>query len=118
MSTTVQQDRIYYVDSGIGKKIAGCPYTHYKDGRDIRSFIVPPKGYELTGFKFEPYSETNAFYDGRIIAQYEQVSFAALFKKNPWKYLAFFSIIGGVIVGAIFFTINWLKPDPEPFMDP
>ena len=54
MSNT-EQEHFYYVDPGIGEKGRGCPYTFHKDGHDIRSFIIPPLGYELTDFKLEPY---------------------------------------------------------------
>lgn len=117
--SNIEQEHFYYVDSGIGEKIPGCPYTHYQDGRDIKSFIVPPKGYELTGFKLELYPETDAFYDGKIIAQYKKISFAASFKRNPGKYLlTSFSFIGVFAVLAFFFTNRKPKLSTQHFMYP
>lgn len=114
--SNIEQERFYYVDSGIGEKTPGCPYTHYQDGRDIKSFIVPPRGYELTGFKLEPYPETDAFYDGKIVAQYKKIPFAASFKKNPWKYiLTIFSFLSVFAVLAFFFTNRRPKHSTQHF---
>ena len=86
MSNT-EQEHFYYVNPGIGEKRRGCPYTYYKDGRDVRSFISPPKGYELTGFKLEPFPEPDSFYDGQIVAQYEKIPFTDSVRNNFWKYV-------------------------------
>lgn len=100
MSNT-ERDHFYYVDPGIGEKQQGCPYTFYKDGHDVRSFITPPDGYELTDFKFEPYPE-DLFYDGKIIAQYKKIPFSDMLKKNLGRYVLVFLTIIGLLAAVVF----------------
>lgn len=99
MSNT-DRDHFYYVDPGIGEKQQGCPYSFYKDGHDVRSFITPPDGYELTEFKFEAYPD-DLFYDGKIVAQYKKIPFSVILKKNFWKYLLVFLAIIGLLTAAV-----------------
>lgn len=117
--SNLEQEHFYYVDSGIGEKIPGCPYTHYQDGRDVKSFIVPPRGYELTGFKLEPFPETEKFYDGKIIAQFEKIPFSSSLKRNLGKYLlTTISFLGVFAVLAFFFTNRKPKLSTQHFMYP
>lgn len=117
--SNLDQEHFYYVDPGIGEKRPGCPYTHYQDGRDVKSFIVPPKGYELTGFKLVPSPETEKFYDGKIVAQFEKIPFAASYKKDPKKYiLTFFSFACVLAVLVFFFTNGESKLSPQHVKDP
>lgn len=114
----LDQEHFYYVDAGIGEKSPGCPYTHYQDGRDVKSFIIPPKGYELTGFKLVPW-EADKFYDGKIVAQFEKIPFAASYKKDPKKYLlTFFSFASVLVVLVFFFTNGRSKLAPQHVTNP
>lgn len=103
--SNIEQEHFYFVDPGIGEKSPGCPYTLYQDGRDVRSFIVPPKGYELTSFKLEPFPETEKFYDGKIVAQYQKIPISTSIKRSIGKYLlTTFSFLCVLAVLAFFFT--------------
>lgn len=103
--SNIEQEHFYFVDPGIGEKSPGCPYTLYQDGRDVRSFIIPPKGYELTSFKLEPFPETEKFYDGKIVAQYQKIPISTSIKRNIGKYLlTTFSFLCVLAVLAFFFT--------------
>ena len=115
MSNTVQE-HFYFVDPGIGTKGLGCPYTYYEDGRDVWSFITPPKGYELTGFKLEPYPE-DKFYDGKIVAQFEKTTFTDKLYDNLWMYILGFIAIIGVLAIIIFYAFNFPR-DPNPVKQP
>lgn len=94
-------DHFYFVDPGLGEKQPGCPYTFYKDGHDIRAFITPPDGYELTDFKLEPYPE-DKFYDGRIVAQYKKITFSEKVKRNLRRYVLVFLTIIGLLAATVF----------------
>ena len=116
--SNLDQEHFYYVDPGIGEKRPGCPYTLYQDGRDVKSFIVPPKGYELTGFKLVPL-EADKFYDGKIVAQFEKVPFSAPFIKEPKKYLLTFLSFASVLAVLVFFFTNGKsKMSPQHAMNP
>lgn len=117
--SNIEQEQFYYVDSGIGEKSPGCPYTHYQDGRDVRSFITPPKGYELTGFKLEPFPETEKFYNGKIVAQFKKIPFSTSIKRNLWKYLlTTFSFLCVFAVLAFFFTNGRAKLSTQNYTNP
>ena len=90
------REHFYYVDPGVGDKSKVCPYTFYQDGHDVRSFIIPPEGYELTEFKLEPYPE-DTFYDGKIVAQYQKIPFSRRLKKNLLKYVLILCSIIGIL---------------------
>ena len=60
-------EKHYSIDPGEGKKMDGCPYSTFEDGRDVQDFIIPPKGYVFSGFRFDPNS-SNQIYDGKLIA--------------------------------------------------
>lgn len=116
--SNIDQEHFYYVDAGIGEKSPGCPYTHYQDGRDVKSFIIPPKGYELTGFKLVPW-EADKFYDGKIVAQFEKIPFSISLKRNFGKYLlTTISFLGVIAVLAYFFTNRRPKHSTQHFKYP
>ena len=110
------KEHFYYVDPGIGEKSRGCPYTFYKDGRDVRRYIHPPRGYELTDFKFEPY-DGDSFYDGKIVAQYKKMPLSKRVRKNPVAYLLSFLGIVGVLGVLAYYFLN-SQPKPTPVMPP
>lgn len=101
-------ERHFSIDAGMGTKMEGCPYSLYEDGRDVEEYIVPPKGYVFTGFKFVPLPD-NQIYDGKLVAQYE---------KEPLKVrmlsvlnvLAWILIIGLVIGLITVLTISVFNP--------
>ena len=64
------KERRFSIDPGKGKKMDGCPYSIYEDGRDVKDYIIPPKGYTFKGFQFDP-DANNQIYDGNLIAEYE-----------------------------------------------
>ena len=112
MSKNTENNHIYYVDAGIGTKSYSCPYTHYEDGRDVYSYVFPPRGYELTGFKLEPYESDN-FYDGKIVAQYEKIPFSNKLSDNLWLYILAAIAIIGVLAVLAFYVFDFpRKPNP------
>lgn len=92
-------EKHYSIDPGMGKKMDGCPYSNYEDGHDVRDYIIPPKGYVFTGFRFDPDAK-NQIYDGKLIAQYSKEPIKIRLKSNTWKFLlaAIIVLIIGVIV--------------------
>lgn len=113
------QEKFYYVDPGIGEKGRGCPYTYYKDGRDVKSFITPPSGYELTDFKLEPYPE-DKFYDGKIVAQYRKIPFSSKLSSNLLNRILALLIIVLLSFLAYYIFNNYRRPKPasQPLMKP
>ena len=112
MSKNTENNKIYFVDAGIGAKSRSCPYTHYEDGHDVYSYIFPPKGYELTGFKLEPYESDN-FYDGKIVAQYEKTSFSKKISDKLWLYILAAIAFLGVLAVLAFYVFDFpRKPKP------
>ena len=109
--SNLEQKHYYFVDPGVGEKVPGCPYTFFEDGRDVRSFIIPPSGYELTDFKLEPYPE-DTFYDGKIVAQYEKAPFSNTLNLKVLKYLLGIVIIGILAVLYFFIFKNYHNPQP------
>ena len=91
-------EKHYSIDPGIGKKMDGCPYSNYEDGRDVRDYIIPPTGYVFTGFRFDPDAK-NQIYDGKLIAQYSKEPFRIRMKSNMWKFLLAAIIV--VVIGLI-----------------
>ena len=109
--SNLEKKHFYYVDPGVGEKRSGCPYTFYEDGRDVRAFIIPPSGYELTDFKLEPYPE-DKFYDGKIVAQYKKAPFSDTVNMKILKRVLGI-VIAGILVVLYFFIIrNYHKPQP------
>lgn len=118
MSKSTENDHIYYVDAGIGRKSRSCPYTHYKDGHDVYSYVYPPKGYELIGFKLEPY-ESDKFYDGKIVAQYRKKTFSDKFAQNLWMYILSAIAFIGVLAVLAFYVFGFpRKPDSTQQTNP
>lgn len=93
-------EKHYSIDPGEGKKMDGCPYSTFEDGRDVQDFIIPPKGYVFSGFRFDPNS-SNQIYDGKLIAQYEKEAFNERLKSNLWKFILAFVIIVAIAVIAL-----------------
>ena len=56
------RERRFSIDPGKGKKMDGCPYSNYEDGRDVREYNIPPKGYIFKGFHFDS-DASNQIYD-------------------------------------------------------
>ena len=98
---------IYLVDPGIGEKSEICPYSVFEDGRDVQAYIMPPDGYELSGFKFESYESPDNFYDGKIVAQFvKEKNFLEIARPHLGKYITALVVIIGIIVGLILFFDN------------
>ena len=111
------KERRFSIDPGKGKKMDGCPYSCYEDGRDVKEYIIPPKGYIFKGFRFDP-DASNQIYDGRLIAEYEKESFNDVLKSNLWKFLLAVAIIA-VIAVVVFLALGVFKdPKPKPGKDP
>ena len=103
-------EKRYYIDPGKGEKKYTCPYSCYEDGRDAKEDIVPPKGYVLKGFKFEPHS-SDKYYDGKLIAEYERAPFLVRLEQNKWKYIIALLAIG-IIIAVLYILGVFSKPNP------
>lgn len=102
-----KKDHFYLVDPGIGEKSDICPYSGFEDGRDVKAYIIPPDGYELSGFKFEPYDSPDHFYEGKVVAQFvKEKSFMEIARPHLWKYITALVAVIGIIVGLILFFGN------------
>lgn len=105
--TDNNKNHFYFVDPGIGEKGEFCPYSSFEDGHDVKMYITPPEGYELSGFKFEPYDSPDDFYEGKVVAQFvKQDSFTEIVRPNFGKYIIAFVALIGIIVGIILFFFN------------
>lgn len=104
-------ERRFSIDPGKGKKMDGCPYSIYEDGRDVQEYIIPPKGYVFVGFKFDP-EASNQIYNGRLIAEYAKEPINERLKSNLWK-VAFALAIIAVITVVVLLAANVFK-DPKP----
>lgn len=102
-------EKRYYIDPGKGEKKYTCPYSCYEDGRDAKEDIIPPKGYVLKGFKFEPHS-SDKYYDGKLIAEYERAPFLVRLEQNKWKYIIALLAIG-VIIAVLYILGVFSKPN-------
>lgn len=106
------KERRFSIDPGKGKKMDGCPYSIYEDGRDVKDYIIPPKGYVFKGFHFDP-DASNQIYDGRLIAEYEKEPFNDVLKSNLWKFILALGIIA-IITVVVFLALNvFNKPKPD-----
>lgn len=103
------KERRFSIDPGKGKKMDGCPYSIYEDGRDVKDYIIPPKGYTFKGFQFDP-DANNQIYDGKLIAEYEKEPFNDILKSNLWKFLLALGIIAILTVVAILAFNVFNKP--------
>lgn len=103
------KERRFSIDPGKGKKMDGCPYSVYEDGRDVKDYMIPPKGYKFKGFRFDP-DACNQIYDGRLIAEYEKEPFNDILKSNLWKFILALVIIAVVTVVTILAVNVFNKP--------
>lgn len=106
------KERRFSIDPGKGKKMDGCPYSVYEDGRDVKDYIIAPKGYKFKGFRFDP-DACNQIYDGRLIAEYEKESFVVTFKSNLWKVILALAIIAVITVVTILAVNVFNKPKTD-----
>ncbi len=95
----------------------GCPYSIFEDGRDVKEYIIPPKGYVFKSFRFDP-DASNQIYDGRLIAEYEKESFNEVLKSNLWKFLLAIAIIAVIAIVAFLALGVFKDPKPKPVKDP
>lgn len=102
------KQRFFLVDPGIGEKSENCPYSQFEDGRDVEAYVYAPEGYEFTEFKFEPYDGDNKFYDGKIVAQYQKLSFMDTIRPNLGRYIMI--AVLAIIVIAALITFIFGKP--------
>ena len=107
------KERRFSIDPGKGKKMDGCPYSIYEDGRDVKEYIIPPKGSIFKGFRFDP-DASNQIYDGKLIAEYEKESFNDVVKSNLWKFILAAGIIAVVAVVVILALGVFKDPKPKP----
>ena len=106
-------ERRFSIDPGKGKKMDGCPYSVYEDGRDVQEYIIPPKGYVFKGFRFDP-DASNQIYDGKLIAMYEKESFNQKMMSQLWKFILAFAIIAVIAIIAILAAGVFKDPSPKP----
>ncbi len=102
-------ERRFSIDPGKGKKMDGCPYSVYEDGRDVREYIIPPKGHVFKGFRFDP-NASNQIYDGKLTAEYEKEPFNDILKSNLWKFLLPLGIIAIITMVIVLALIVFNKP--------
>lgn len=107
------KERRFSIEPGKGKKMDGCPYSIYEDGRDVKDYIIPPKGYVFKGFQFDP-EASNQIYDGKLIAIYEKESFNQKMMSQLWKFALAFAIIAVVAIIAILAAGVFKDPSPKP----
>lgn len=105
------RERRFSIDPGKGRKMDGCPYSVYEDGRDVKDYIIPPDGYVFRGFLFDP-EASNQIYDGKLIAQYDKEPLNNILKSNLWKFLLPVIIIA-VIAAIVLLAVSVFK-DPKP----
>ena len=107
------KERRFSIDPGKGKKMDGCPYSVFEDGRDVQEYIIPPKGHVFKGFRFDP-DASNQIYDGKLIAIYEKESFNQKMMSQLWKFILAFAIIAVVAIIAILAAGVFKDPSPKP----
>lgn len=105
------KERRFSIDPGKGRKMDGCPYSVYEDGRDVKDYIIPPSGYVFKGFRFDP-DAVNQIYDGKLIAEYEKEPFNAILKSNLWKFILAFAIIA--VIAIVVFLAASVFDAPKP----
>ncbi len=91
----------------------GCPYSIYEDGRDVKEYIIPPKGYVFVGFKFDP-EASNQIYNGKLIAEYSKEPFNDKLKANLWKFILAFVIVAVIAFIIILAAGVFKDPNPKP----
>ena len=105
-------EKHYSIDPGKGEKMDGCPYSIYEDGHDVRAYIVPPKGYDFVGFKYEPLVN-NQIYDGKLVAQYEKSSLQDRLTDNLWKILIPIFIVAVIAIVVLLAVSIFRNPSPK-----
>ena len=110
------KERHFSIDPGKGKKMDGCPYSTFEDGRDVKEFIVPPKGYVFVGFRFDP-NDSNQIYDGKLIAEYEKETFNEILRSNLWKFILAVGIIA-IITVVVILALNVFNKPTKPVKTP
>lgn len=115
MEMTDFKEKHYSIDPGKGKKMDGCPYSIYEDGRDVKDYIIPPKGYVFEGFKFDP-EATNQIYNGKLTAEYSKEPFKDTLKANLWKFILAFVIVA--VISIIVILAAGVFKDPKPNRPP
>ena len=109
-------EKHYCIDAGIGEKMDGCPYSLFEDGHDVEEFIIPPKGFDFVGFRYEPLQD-NAVYDGKLVAQYQHKSLKSRAEETLSSLVWVFLVI--VVVGIIvLLAISVFKPKNNPNRTP
>lgn len=111
------KERHFSIDPGMGKKMDGCPYSTFEDGRDVKEFIIPPKGYVFKGFRFDP-DASNQIYDGKLTAEYEKEPFNDILRSNLWKFILALGIIAIITVVVILAVNVFNKPKPVKTPEP
>ena len=106
------EEKHYSIDPGRGSKMEGCPYSFYEDGRDVVEYIIPPKGYVFTSFRFEPLPG-NQIYDGKLIAEYEKVPIQYRLTSDLMKVLIPVSIITVLSVVGLLAVSIFRDPVPQ-----
>lgn len=110
------KERWFSIDPGKGRKMDGCPYSVYEDGRDVKDFIIPPKGHVFKGFRFDP-DASNQIYDGKLTAEYEKEPFIDILKSNLWKFLLALGIIA-IITVVVILAIKVFNKPSKPIKTP
>ena len=105
-------EKHYWIDPGMGKKMPGCPYSTYEDGHDVQEYIVPPKGYVFAGFRFDP-NASNQIYDGKLTAEFTKEPFTQRIKADLWKFVLVFAIIVVVTLVTILAAGVFRSPKPK-----
>lgn len=106
-----KSEKHYWIDPGMGKKMPGCPYSTYEDGHDVQEYIIPPKGYVLVCFKFDP-DASNQIYDGKLVAEYAKEPFKTRLKSNLWKLVLILGIV--LIIGIVILLATSVFKGPKP----
>lgn len=105
------EEKKYSIDPGPGRKMDGCPYSNFEDGHDVQEYIIPPKGYVFSGFRFDP-DANNQIYDGKLYAQYTKEPFNIRLKSNIWKLVL--AVIIVAVIGLIILLATSVFKDPKP----
>lgn len=105
-------EKHFSIDPGKGEKMEGCPYSVFEDGRDVKDYIIPPKGYTFTGFKFKPLVN-NQIYDGKLVAQYERASIHDRLTSNLWKVLIPVIIVTVISIVVLLAVSIFRNPKPH-----
>lgn len=104
-------EKRYSIDPGKGKKMPGCPYSIYEDGRDVKDYIIPPKGHVFVGFKYDP-DASNQIYDGKLTAEYAKEPFLTRLKSNIWMLVLVLAI--ALVIGIVILLAFSVFKDPKP----